>query len=268
MSLIHMTGVAKRYAVEAGPVTALHELDLDIAHNEYVAIVGPSGSGKSTLLGLIGCLERPSSGEYLLQGRDVGALGEAALAHIRNVEIGFVFQGFQLLPRATALANVMQPLVYRRMPRVERRRRALDALAAVGLSDRIQHLPQQLSGGQRQRVAIARALVTEPSVVLADEPTGNLDSRVSAQIMAMFDAMWREGRTVLIVTHEREIAAHCPRAVGLTDGRIVRDDRQPAPEWNAVRSPMAMQLPDDGGRIAATEGEASAHAYRGPAQVP
>ena len=224
MSLIRMNGITKRYPLESGTVSALEEVDFHVARNQYVAIIGSSGSGKSTLLNLIGCLEAPSSGEYLLDGRDVGDLPSSTLARIRNREIGFVFQGFHLLPRMTALANVMQPLVYRGVPRAERRRRALDALARVELADRARHLPQQLSGGQRQRVAIARALVTSPSIVLADEPTGNLDSIATDHVMSLFDSVHRDGHTVLIVTHERDIAARCGRTIQLADGRIVHDE--------------------------------------------
>ncbi len=222
MALIAMAGVGKRYD---STFAALEDVHLHIAHGESLAIVGSSGSGKSTLLSLMGCLDTPTSGEYRLQGRDVAGLRESALARIRNEAIGFVFQSFHLLPRVTALANVMQPLVYRGTPRAERRRRAQAALARVGLSDRAAHLPNQLSGGQCQRVAIARALVTEPSIVLADEPTGNLDSACTAQVMALLEEVHRSGQTVIIVTHEKNIAARCARIVELVDGRVAREAR-------------------------------------------
>jgi putative ABC transport system ATP-binding protein len=178
-------------------------------------------------MNILGCLDVPSSGRYLLRGRDVAKMDETELAHERNRSVGFIFQSFNLLPRASALANVMQPLVYRVMSRAERRERALQALTRVGLSARVDHLPSQLSGGQRQRVAIARALVTEPAILLGDEPTGNLDSRTTTEIMALFDALHAEGHTIILVTHEQEIADHCRRSVRLVDGRVVEDRRQP-----------------------------------------
>ena len=201
---------------------------LHIGRNEYVALIGPSGSGKSTLMNLLGCLDSPSEGSYILNGRDTSSLSEDELAAVRNREIGFVFQSFHLLPRQTALQNVMQPLVYRRMPPLERRRLAIEALTKVGLGDRLDHRPNQLSGGQRQRVAVARALVGQPSILLADEPTGNLDSRTSAEIMALFDALHAQGQTVIVVTHEPDIAAHCRRTIRVFDGRIVEDTQNPA----------------------------------------
>jgi putative ABC transport system ATP-binding protein len=225
--VIELEGVSKRYRMGETEFLALDGIDLKIEANEYVAIVGPSGSGKSTLMNLLGCLDVPTSGRYLLRGRDVAGMDETELAHERNRSVGFIFQSFNLLPRASALANVMQPLVYRVMPRAERRQRAETALKRVGLADRMGHLPSQLSGGQRQRVAIARALVTEPAILLGDEPTGNLDSRTSAEIMALFDALHDEGQTVLLVTHEQDIADHCHRSVRLVDGRIVEDRHQP-----------------------------------------
>ena len=203
-------------------VRALRDVDLSIERNEYVAIVGSSGSGKSTLMNIIGCLDQPSQGQYRLNGRDVQSLGEAALADIRNREVGFVFQSFNLLSRATALRNVMQPLVYRRVGIDERRRAAAAALEQVGLADRTEHLPNQLSGGQRQRVAIARALVTSPSILLADEPTGNLDAQSTRQVMSLFDELHGLGQTVVVVTHEADIAAHCGRVVELVDGQVKR----------------------------------------------
>jgi putative ABC transport system ATP-binding protein len=192
-----------------------------------VALVGPSGSGKSTLMNIIGCLDTPSTGSYLLNGRDTAQLGEVELAGVRNREIGFVFQSFHLLPRMTVLQNVMQPLVYRGMPAAERKRRAVESLEKVGLGNRQGHRPNELSGGQRQRVAVARALVGEPSLLLADEPTGNLDSRTSREIMALFDELHDQGQTVLVVTHEPDIAAHCRRTVRIGDGRVVSDVPNP-----------------------------------------
>ena len=202
---------------------ALQGVDLHIGRNEYVALIGPSGSGKSTLMNLLGCLDTPSEGRYVLNGRDTYDMDDTELARVRNREIGFIFQSFHLLPRLSVLQNVMQPLVYRGMPRAERQARATRALARVGLADRMGHRPNQLSGGQRQRVAVARALVGEPSILLADEPTGNLDSKTSAEIMALFDELHAQGQTVVVVTHEPDIAAHCKRTIRVSDGRIVED---------------------------------------------
>ena len=204
-------------------VHALQGVDLVIRKNEFVAIMGPSGSGKSTLMNMIGCLDSPSGGEYWLNGHRVSELGDNELARIRNKEIGFVFQTFNLLPRASALHNVELPLVYAGLGGRERRELAADALTRVGLGDRMQHRPNELSGGQRQRVAIARALVNQPSILLADEPTGNLDSATSEELMGLFEALYREGQTILLVTHESEIAAHARRQVHLRDGRVERD---------------------------------------------
>ena len=221
--MISLHDIVKRYRMGDEEVMALAGVDLDIGRNEYVALVGPSGSGKSTLMNIIGCLDSPSEGSYLLNGRDTAQLGEVELARVRNREIGFVFQSFHLLPRMTVLQNVMQPLVYRGMPAAERKRRAVEALAKVGLGNRQGHRPNELSGGQRQRVAVARALVGEPSLLLADEPTGNLDSRTSREIMALFDELHDQGQTVLVVTHEPDIAAHCRRTVRIGDGKVVSD---------------------------------------------
>ena len=221
--MICLRNITKRYLMGDEEVLALAGLDLDIGRNEYVALVGPSGSGKSTLMNLVGCLDTPTSGSYLLNGRDTAQLGEVELARVRNLEIGFVFQSFHLLPRMTVLQNVMQPLVYRGMPAAERKSRAVAALGQVGLGNRQGHRPNELSGGQQQRVAVARALVGEPSLLLADEPTGNLDSRTSDDIMALFDELHAQGQTVVVVTHEPDIAAHCRRTVRIGDGRVVSD---------------------------------------------
>jgi len=226
--MIELRDIVKRYVLGEEVVLALAGVDLFIGRNEYVALIGPSGSGKSTLMNLIGCLDTPTEGRYILNGRDTSSLSEDELAEVRNREIGFVFQSFHLLPRQTALQNVMQPLVYRRMPPAERRARAVRALQKVGLGDRLDHRPNQLSGGQRQRVAVARALVGEPSILLADEPTGNLDSRTSAEIMALFDDLHAQGQTVVVITHEPDIAAHCRRTIRVLDGRIVEDTQNPA----------------------------------------
>lgn len=226
--MIELHGIVKRYVLGEETVLALAGVDLHIGRNEYVALIGPSGSGKSTLMNLLGCLDSPSEGRYILNGRDTSSLSEDELAAVRNREIGFVFQSFHLLPRQTALQNVMQPLVYRRMLPAERRKLAIEALTKVGLGDRLDHRPNQLSGGQRQRVAVARALVGQPSILLADEPTGNLDSRTSAEIMALFDALHAQGQTVIVVTHEPDIAAHCRRTIRVFDGRIVEDTQNPA----------------------------------------
>jgi putative ABC transport system ATP-binding protein len=221
--VIALVGIHKHYRMGDQEVRALDGVDLFIGRNEYVALIGPSGSGKSTLMNLLGCLDTPSEGQYLLNGRDTATLDDNELARVRNREVGFVFQSFHLLPRMSVLDNVMQPLVYRGMPRAERRRRAAESLSRVGLGNRLDHRPNQLSGGQRQRVAVARALVGEPSLLLADEPTGNLDSRTSAEIMALFDALHAQGQTVVVVTHEPDIAAHCHRTVRIGDGRVVED---------------------------------------------
>jgi putative ABC transport system ATP-binding protein len=229
VSLIKLTNLGRRYQMGAETIHALRDISLTIDAGEYVAIMGPSGSGKSTLMNLLGCLDTPSDGTYELNGVHVDELDDNQLSEIRNREIGFVFQTFNLLPRATALRNVELPLVYAGVSATDRHDQALDALRRVGLEDRVQHRPNELSGGQRQRVAIARALATRPSLILADEPTGNLDSRTGEEIMAIFDALWRAGNTILVVTHEEIIARHARRIVRLHDGRIAADESTPGP---------------------------------------
>src|SRR5262245_4659521 len=221
-------GIKREYDMGGEVVRALRGVDLAIARNEYVAIIGPSGSGKSTLMNLIRCLDTPTAGEYWLNGTLVSEMSDDALARVRNREIGFVFQTFNLLPRATALHNVELPLVYAGVSADERKRRAKEALARVQLSDRTDHRPNELSGVQRQRGAIARALVNNPSILLADEPTGNLDSQTSEEIMKVFEGLASQGQTVIMVTHEADIAAHARRVVVLRDGIIASDDRRAA----------------------------------------
>ena len=227
--LIRTVGLTRNYAMGAEVVHALRGVDLEIHRGEYVAIMGPSGSGKSTFMNLVGCLDTPSGGQYWLNGVEVSQMSDDELARIRNREIGFVFQTFNLLPRATSLHNVELPLIYGGVAAKERRDRAAGALEAVGLADRMGHKPAELSGGQRQRVAIARALVTEPSIILADEPTGNLDSQTSEEIMKVFTELNdRHGQTIVMVTHEHDIAAHAKRVVTLHDGVISSDRQQTA----------------------------------------
>lgn len=223
MAIIDLREVHKVYDMGAEKVRALNGLNLEIDKGEYVAIMGPSGSGKSTLMNLVGCLDTPSSGSYVLNGTAVEKLNDQELAAIRNKEIGFVFQTFNLLARTDALQNVELPLIYAGISKRDRRQRAERALARVGLTDRAHHLPNELSGGQRQRVAIARALVNEPSILLADEPTGNLDTSTSTEIMQLFDELHGQGNTVILVTHEAEIAAHAERRIVLRDGKVVSD---------------------------------------------
>jgi putative ABC transport system ATP-binding protein len=223
--LIRLRGIQKTYRVGTQEVPAVRGVDLDVAPGEYLAIMGSSGSGKSTLMNLLGCLDTPTAGTYELDGRDVSGLGEDELAAVRNRKVGFVFQTFNLLPRSTAQQNCELPLVYAGVSTNERRERAAHALEQVGLADRMHHRPNELSGGQRQRVAIARALVNEPSLVLADEPTGNLDSRTSEEIMALLGELDRGGRTLILVTHESDIAAFTRRIIRLHDGEIASDER-------------------------------------------
>jgi len=230
--LIDIRDITKVYVMGEEKVQALAGVSLGVERGEYVAIMGPSGSGKSTLMNLIGCLDTPSSGSYVLNGREVARMTDDELAAIRNQEIGFVFQTFNLLPRTSALQQVELPLVYGGLSRKDRRERAIQSLTAVGLADRMNHQPNEMSGGQRQRVAIARALINDPSILLADEPTGNLDSQTGIEIMALFDELNGRGNTIVLVTHEEDIAAHARRIVRLRDGKIREDqpnDRHRAP---------------------------------------
>lgn len=222
-AILQLRGITRDFKLGAQTVHVLKGIDLDISKNEYVALMGPSGSGKSTLMNLLGCLDTPTGGTYELNGTDVSSLNDNALAEIRNTEIGFVFQTFNLLPRSTALENVALPLVYAGLSKEERLARAAEVLEQVGLADRMDHRPNQLSGGQRQRVAVARALVNKPALILADEPTGNLDSKTSVEIMKLFDDIQAAGNTVVLVTHEEDIAQHAKRVIRLVDGNIDSD---------------------------------------------
>lgn len=228
-SLIRLQKISRRYQMGAETVHALREVSLEIERGEYVAIMGPSGSGKSTLMNLIGCLDSPTSGTYELNGTDVSQMDDNQLAEVRNREIGFVFQTFNLLARSNAFHNVELPLIYSGVGAEERRRVALEALAQVGLADRVNHKPTELSGGQRQRVAVARALVNKPSILLADEPTGNLDSKTGTEIMALFGELARTGNTIILVTHEEDIARHARRILRIRDGLIASDEKVAAP---------------------------------------
>lgn len=221
--IIAIEGLVKYYYIGEIVVKAIQKIDLDINRNEYVAIMGPSGSGKSTLMNILGCLDTATQGRYVLNGTDVSKMNDNALADVRNTEIGFVFQTFNLLPRYTALENVMLPLIYAGKPKTYREERAMKVLSDVGLADRVHHKPNELSGGQRQRVAVARALVNNPSIILADEPTGNLDSKTSEDIMALFGEIHDRGNTIIVVTHEEDIARHAHRIVRLIDGYVDYD---------------------------------------------
>ena len=222
-AVINLSNITKHYEMGSQIVKALDGINIAVEQNDYLAFIGSSGSGKSTMLNILGCLDRPTSGQYHLNGKNVERLVQNELSEIRNLEIGFIFQSFNLLPRADALGNVMQPLIYRDIGFRRRKEMAMEALIRVGLEERVDHLPNQLSGGQRQRVAIARALVTQPSILLADEPTGNLDSRTTVEIMELFDELHSEGHTLIVVTHEDEIARHCHRVVEMKDGMIHAD---------------------------------------------
>ncbi len=227
--IITLQGIERHFRIGTETIQALRGVDLVINKNEYVALMGPSGSGKSTLMNILGCLDTPSKGRYVLNGNDVSALGDSQLAEIRNKEIGFIFQTFNLLPRSTALDNVALPLIYAGWNKEDRNSRATQVLSEVGLGDRIKHKPNELSGGQRQRVAVARALVNHPAIILADEPTGNLDSKTSYEIMALFNQIHLNGNTVIVVTHEEDIAQYAHRIIRLKDGKVERDEVNPNP---------------------------------------
>ncbi len=228
-AVIHVKDLSKIYIMGTTRVNALQSVTLDIGRNDYVALMGPSGSGKSTLMNLLGCLDTPTAGDYFLDGINVGSMGDADLAGVRNKQIGFVFQTFNLLPRMTALENVALPLVYGGVRKSRRVQKATEVLNAVGLGDRMDHKPNELSGGQRQRVAIARALVNDPSIILADEPTGNLDSKTSYEIMEIFEKIHAEGNTIILVTHEQDISRHAHRIIKLRDGLVESDQKNSNP---------------------------------------
>src|SRR5690606_23568335 len=264
--VIRTEGLRKEHVLGSEVVHALRGVDLVVERNEYVAIMGPSGSGKSTLMNLIGCLDTPTAGEYWLNGTAVSRLSDDELARIRNKEIGFVFQTFNLLPRATALHNVELPLIYAGVPARERRARAEAALERVGLAERMGHRPSELSGGQRQRVAIARALINDPAILLADEPTGNLDTKTSHEVMALFEELHNDGQTIILVTHENDIAAHARRHTYPRDGLIERDERAGNPHTKTSHGGMALfeELQNDRQTIhpVTHENDIAAHARR------
>ncbi len=255
---IEIRGLRKAYRVGEETVRALDGVDLTIRRNEFVAIMGASGSGKSTLMNILGCLDKPTSGSYVLNGRPTHKMGMGRLARVRNEEIGFIFQSFELLSRATALKNVMLPMLYSRRHLFNARRRAREALTMVGLAGRMSHRPNQLSGGQRQRVAIARALVNGPSILLADEPTGNLDSRTTVEIIELFKRLHAEGQTIVIVTHEEDVAGHAERIVRLRDGRVISD--APAGEDPIHRDWVRRMHEGRGGQIEVSEAERAVEA--------
>lgn len=237
-AVIEITDLTRFYQMGETEVRALNGVTFNALENEYVAIMGPSGSGKSTLMNMIGCLDTPTSGEYILNNNRVSEMDDAELAEVRNREIGFVFQTFNLLPRTTCLANVELPLIYAGIKSAERKERAIEVLTKVGLGDRVDHKPNELSGGQRQRVAIARALVNNPSILLADEPTGNLDSKTGEEIMLLFEELYRQGNTIMLVTHENDIAEHARRIVRLRDGVIESDEKVEHPKLAGQEIPV------------------------------
>ena len=256
MALIELDHIGKTYDLGLSKVHALKDIHFSIETGEMVAIIGQSGSGKSTLMNILGCLDVPTAGRYLLSSRDVRELSDDELSDVRNMEIGFIFQSFQLLPRASALENVELPLIYRGVSRKERRERAADALERVQLKDRMKHKPTELSGGQRQRVAIARALVTQPSLLLADEPTGNLDSRTGEEIVGLFLDLHAKGNTIVLVTHEPKLAARCPRAVRIVDGLVIAD----GPGRDVAMANAEAMGADVVAQVLAAEAAAAAHA--------